>query len=108
MPPNLPLFLHYTRFGHFSGIRHIAIEGLLLLDGFAEPKVTAYLAKLVLYDSEISVRYFTARSLFNFSVLCSQKIDTGFCPEVQKRSFEGSLKIIADTWIHSKWYTKLT
>lgn len=96
MPINIPLFLHYTRYGHYIGIRKIAIDALILLDGLKSEAITLYLANLILYDPDAIIQYSTARSIFNFVLLCFNSLNAGYYPEMQKNCLMDRLKLLAD------------
>lgn len=92
----MPLFLHYSRHGHFVRIRKVAIDAIILIDGFKTNAITKYLGALILNDPDLTIRYSISRSIFNFSLIIFHIINTGLYPESQKQSFLVHLNILCD------------
>lgn len=98
LPVNFALYLHYSRYGHYQGIRKIAIEALLVVDGFRNEAVVRYIALLIIHDPDHSIRYFTIHALSNFCLLCQQKLATGYYPEMQKQTLNFQISVLQEIW----------
>jgi hypothetical protein len=107
MKSNLPLFLHYTRFGHFVKIRQLAIDSVLVLDGFKNEAIIAYLSNLIVYDTEPLVRYSAARSVFNFGQIVLQQIRGGYYQLTQKKAYLERLNGMCEILSTAVPYAKL-
>ncbi|KAJ2997055.1 hypothetical protein HDV02_005925 [Globomyces sp. JEL0801] len=97
--PNVPLFLYYSRFGHYNAIRKTAIESLIMTTSLREESVTKYLAALCIKDPDATIRYTTAKSLMSFIALCIHQIENASQPEARKKTLKTHLQILTDMWL---------
>jgi hypothetical protein len=104
MKVNIPLFLHYSRHGHFIRIRKVAIDAIILADGFRNEFITKYLASLVLHDPDSAIRYSCSRSLFNFTLITFNCMTGGLYPESQRKSFLNHLNILSNMFALSSTF----
>ncbi|KAJ3347173.1 hypothetical protein HDU83_002333 [Entophlyctis luteolus] len=69
MPVDLGFFLGYSGFGNFVSLRCAAIDALLFLDTLYTDDIFDYFLRLVEFDRDSEISYYTAKELHSFAVI---------------------------------------
>jgi hypothetical protein len=99
MKPNLPLFLYYSKFGHFISVRKAAVEAVILVSGLKNSDITKHLAMLCLIDPDPIMRSFIAKSLMYYFALCCSTFGTCLDAETRKNHFKTQIQVVSDVWL---------
>ena len=98
VPINVPFFLQYSRVGHNSMVRKMAIECLIIVTALKDRAVNRYLALMCIYDKVPYISYLTAKNLTYFIGLAAQQLETSSHASTRKDILKAEVEEMISIW----------